>query len=210
MPRKKSPLAGHEITISAAGHDPVTLTGEQFEQLPEAIAAGAGRAKSGFQAFKPVPETAQAIFDEVRAAHHASLAPASILVLFAGSAGDGPTTVKLAPDVVIARDKVHAWVLVNPDWYSAHNPEQLSMDEDADRRRLVVARAFDEALCGLCWTDKGKLARVPAIPVRLAIVMRYGLDPLSLSGEGELAEVLEKRRKAKLSAWEPLPEEPGQ
>ena len=38
MPRK-SPLKDHTITISTQGRDPVTLTGEQFEQLPEAICA---------------------------------------------------------------------------------------------------------------------------------------------------------------------------
>lgn len=202
MPRK-SPLKDHTITISTQGRDPVTLTGEQFEQLPEAIAAGAGKGKPHFGAFKPVPPAAQAIFDEVRAAYHPNLASANILVLFAG--GDGPAVaVKLAPDVVIARDNVHAWLLVSPDWYSMHNPEQLSMEEDAARRRLVVARAFDEALCGLELTDKGKLVRVPGVVIYPAVLRRYGLHPDTM--EAEVAEIIEARRKAKLGAWEPLPE----
>ena len=164
-------------------------------------------------AYSRVPQQVRDIFDAVREKHHPSLSLAIIDVLFAPGVlklggEDVAARAKIAPPEATAREDIHAWVLVNPDWFAANDPRQATIDDvECKVRTLVMMRVFDKVLCGLAWDgEKSKLKRQPGVIVHKAIWMRYG--PLPGTMEDELAGVALARAEQGLGPWEPLSERP--
>ncbi len=167
------------------------------------------KTESRWAPYQDAPAELVEIADGLRAEHHKTLDQAKIRVVMhpkAPKSGGEEVAMrmKVHDALAVAKEGVHATIIVSGPWYDRNDPRQLNLGEEKrDVNRRMVSRALDEMLCSVRWED-GRLHKQAPMSVYKAVMRRWG--PLPGTMEDEVAAVLVVRDAAGTKFLEPLAE----